>query len=119
MASYAHFYSGQTYIIYPSYAPSGSRTNVPTPAQHHMPHYEDLTLETPDNLKIKAYLILQGATASNVGKPKLNTEATSRPTILFLHANAGNMVRESGQPARMAAHGVRDYFFHLLERIRC
>jgi hypothetical protein len=84
-----------------------------------MPHYEDLTLETPDNLKIKAYLILQGATASNVGKPKLNTEAASRPTILFLHANAGNMVRESGQPARMAAHGVRDYFFHLLERIRC
>jgi hypothetical protein len=52
-----------------------------------MPLYEDLTLDTPDGLKIKAYLILQGG-----NKADQETEAKRRPTVLFLHANAGNMV---------------------------
>jgi hypothetical protein len=83
------FSSGQTYIIYPAYAPSGSRTDVPTPDKHGMPVFEDLTLESPDKLKIKAYLMLHGASASGTDLE----EAKKRPTILFLHANAGNMVR--------------------------
>ena len=53
-----------------------------------MPLYEDLTLDTPDGLKIKAYLMLQGSS-----KADQETEAKRRPTVLFLHANAGNMVR--------------------------
>lgn len=81
--------SGQTYLIYPAYAPTGSRTDVPTPDKHGMPRYEDLTLETPDKLKIKAYLILQGAGLSSEEALK---EAKRRPTVLFLQANAGNMV---------------------------
>lgn len=56
-----------------------------------MPIYEDLTLESPDKLKIKAYLMLQGAGLS--GKAG-EDEAKKRPTVLFLHANAGNMVSE-------------------------
>ena len=55
---------------------------------HRMPIYEDLTLTTPDKIKIKAYLMLQGAAQ---GKQAMEREAKTRPTILFLHANAGNM----------------------------
>jgi hypothetical protein len=85
-------HSGQRYIIYPAYAPSGSRQNVDTPDKHKMPIYEDLTLESPDKLKIKAYLMLQGAgLAGKAGED----EAKKRPTVLFLHANAGNMVSRS------------------------
>lgn len=83
-------YSGQSYLIYPAYAPSGSRTDVPTPDKHGISVYEDLTLETPDKLKIRAFLMLQGASQ---GKEACAVEAKKRPTILFLHANAGNMVR--------------------------
>lgn len=62
-----------------------------------MPDYEDVILESHDKLKIKAYLIRQGAsTPGEAG----DAEAKKRPTILFLHANAGNMV---------------NYFFELLE----
>lgn len=81
--------SGQRYIIYPAYAPAGSRQQVDTPDKHKMPKYEDLTLETPEKLKIKAYLILQGADLSGKAAEE---EIKRRPTVLFLHANAGNMV---------------------------
>lgn len=84
----AALFLGQRYIIYPAYAPSGSRKSVPTPDQHGIPIYEDITLDTPDKLKIKAYLMLQGA---DKGKDVMLEEAPKRPTILFLHANAGNM----------------------------
>ncbi|KAF9432409.1 hypothetical protein BGZ76_010842 [Entomortierella beljakovae] len=43
--------------------------------------FEDLTLTTPDGVKIRAYLIKQPG----------DEHAKSRPTILYLHANAGNM----------------------------
>jgi pimeloyl-ACP methyl ester carboxylesterase len=77
-----HPLSGQRYIIYPSYVPGGSRQQVDTPDKHKMPKYEDLTLESHDKLKIKAFLIMQDGAE----------EAKKRPTVLFLHANAGNMV---------------------------
>lgn len=54
-----------------------------------MPVYEDLTLTTPDKIKIRAYLMLQGAAD---GPEAAERESKKRPTILFLHANAGNMV---------------------------
>lgn len=45
---------------------------------HRMPDYRDLTLETPDGVKIRAFLVPQ-------------SNASQRPTLLYLHANAGNM----------------------------
>ncbi|KAF9980110.1 hypothetical protein BGZ65_005543 [Modicella reniformis] len=76
----ALLYHYQCEIIYPANFPEGSRTNVAKPSQYGLP-YEDLTLVTPDNVKIKAYLI----------KHTDDSEARRRPTILYLHANAGNM----------------------------
>jgi hypothetical protein len=91
-------YAFQTSLIYPAnipegrwravadeglaadgwYVHAGSRTNVATPDDYDM-SYEDLTLVTPDQVRIRAYLMLQD-------KPE------SRPTVLLFHANAGNVV---------------------------
>lgn len=51
------------------------------PSRYGMSSFSDLTLTTPDNVKIKAYLILQP-----------DEIAAKRPTVLLLHANAGNVV---------------------------
>ncbi|GAA5994325.1 hypothetical protein JCM5350_006545 [Sporobolomyces pararoseus] len=74
-------YLGQTKLIYPSSIPSGSRENVPTPDQFGMP-YEELTLTTPDGVKIKAFLMLY---------EKDGIAAKDRPTVMLFHANAGNV----------------------------
>ncbi|KAF9109353.1 hypothetical protein BGX27_007700 [Mortierella sp. AM989] len=76
----ALLYQFQCEIIYPASFPEGSRTLVAKPSQYNMP-FEDLTLETPDKVKIRAYMIKQPD----------DLHAKSRPTILYLHANAGNM----------------------------
>ncbi|KAF9579698.1 hypothetical protein BGW38_003941 [Lunasporangiospora selenospora] len=76
----ALLYHYQCEIIYPANFPEGSRTNVMKPSNYGMP-YEDLTLTTPDKVKIRAYLI----------KNQDDTIARRSPTILYLHANAGNM----------------------------
>lgn len=68
----------QTKLIYPSNMPSGSRTEVDTPASYSIP-FEDLSLTTPDGVAIKAYLMMQQGE-----KPEM------RPTVVLLHANAGN-----------------------------
>ncbi|GAA5909406.1 alpha/beta hydrolase [Sporobolomyces salmoneus] len=75
-------YLGQNKLIYPSGIPAGSRENVPTPDQFGMPSYEELTLTTPDRVKIKAFLMLY---------ERDGIEAKDRPTVLLLHANAGNV----------------------------
>ncbi|KAM0752538.1 alpha/beta-hydrolase [Meredithblackwellia eburnea MCA 4105] len=72
-------YAVQTKLIYPSSMPEGSRTNVPTPRDFGMSPYEDLTLTTPDGVRIKAYLLLE------------EKDPSSRPTVILLHANAGNV----------------------------
>ncbi|KAI8600942.1 Alpha/Beta hydrolase protein [Dissophora ornata] len=76
----ALLYHYQCEIIYPANFPEGSRRQVAKPSQYGLP-YDDLTLTTPDNVKIKAYLI----------KHPDDNLARARPTILYLHANAGNM----------------------------
>ncbi|KAF9965281.1 hypothetical protein BGZ70_005127 [Mortierella alpina] len=76
----ALLYHYQCEIIYPANFPEGSRTHVAKPSQYNMP-YEDLTLVTPDKVQIRAYLI----------KHTDDDLARRRPTILYLHANAGNM----------------------------
>ncbi|GAA6005619.1 hypothetical protein JCM11491_003703 [Sporobolomyces phaffii] len=74
-------YLGQSRLIYPSGIPAGSRENVPTPDEFGMP-YEELTLTTPDGVRIKAFLMLY---------EKDGVAAKDRPTVLLLHANAGNV----------------------------
>ena len=67
---------GQNYLIYPASFPEGSRTSachlvihlapdnsytyldVPVPTQYDLP-YEDLTLVTRDEVKIRCYLLMQ------------------------------------------------------------
>jgi len=95
-------YVGQTYLIYPSYIPPGSRETVSTPADYEIP-FDDLELRSADGTKVKAYLMKQrkelvGSNAAQVPERlraddlKLTDDeyASTRPTILFFHANAGN-----------------------------
>ncbi|CAE6466735.1 unnamed protein product [Rhizoctonia solani] len=93
-------YYGQNSLIYPSNVPEGSRTNVATPADYGLP-YSDLSFTTPDNVKIRAYLLIQRkillSAEGSPGVEEVTIEgddadyARSRPTVLFLHANAGNL----------------------------
>ncbi|KAF8258140.1 Alpha/Beta hydrolase protein [Lactarius quietus] len=90
-------YYGQNFLIYPSAFPAGARENVPVPTDFSIP-YCDLELTTPDNIKIKAFLLLQrtvlnmGETLieSKVGSPSDEEFAASRPTVLMFHGNGGN-----------------------------
>jgi len=67
--------------IYPQFAtPAQNPPGYKHPGEHDMP-YEDVYLTTPDGLKLHAWFI-HGADAA---------ETKSRPTLLFFHANAGNM----------------------------
>ncbi|SGY15496.1 BQ5605_C013g07384 [Microbotryum silenes-dioicae] len=78
----ALLYLYQNKLIYVASMPAGSRTNVAIPDEFGMPDYEQLTLHTPDGVTIRAYLLL---------RPDAEQEEAPRPTILFLHANAGNI----------------------------
>ncbi|KAL1919694.1 uncharacterized protein VTP21DRAFT_1625 [Calcarisporiella thermophila] len=81
LAGGALLYTFQTELIYPSKIPEGSRTHVDLPSSYGMNNFEDLTLTAQDGLKIRAYNIMQP-----------DEEATrNAKTILYLHANAGNM----------------------------
>lgn len=51
-----------------------------------MPNYGDLILRAPDGTMLRAYLILQGAETGDEAN-----QAPASPTLVFLHANAGNM----------------------------
>ncbi|WWD09875.1 hypothetical protein V865_008004 [Kwoniella europaea PYCC6329] len=106
----------QRHLIYPSYVPEGSRKLVPRPIELGMP-YEDITLTTRDKVKIKAYVIPARRNPvvadqlrslnhkqrmelgdremekwlEEMGDEKAIEYAKSRPTVVFFHANAGNM----------------------------
>jgi hypothetical protein len=75
-------YLFQNRLIYPANLPEGSRKDVPTPDQYGLP-FEDVELTTPDGIKIKAFLMLY---------ERDGVKASDRPTVLLLHANAGNVV---------------------------
>lgn len=70
-------YVYQTALIYPASFPEGSRTIVDSPAQYGMP-YTEHRLVTPDQIKLHVYVIP-------------HEDEQPRPTVLMLHANAGNM----------------------------
>ncbi|KAI9449630.1 alpha/beta-hydrolase [Lactarius psammicola] len=91
-------YYGQNFLIYPSAFPAGARENVPIPTDFSIP-YTDLELTTPDDIKIKAFLLLQ-RTVLNIGETPVEWEeegspsdeefAATRPTVLMFHGNGGN-----------------------------
>ncbi|CAM0137934.1 bem46 protein, variant [Umbelopsis sp. WA50703] len=73
-------YLYQSELLYLPAHPEGSRTQVPKPSEYGMPFLEE-TLTTKDNVKIRSYII-----------PQQDTEAAmNAPTIIYFHANAGNM----------------------------
>jgi len=94
-------YYGQNYLIYPSAFPPGSRTEVPIPTDFGL-SYQDVELVTPDNVKIKCYLMTQKSqeinlasmTEHGVATPVDKTDevfASTRPTLIMFHGNGGNM----------------------------
>ncbi|KAE8213300.1 hypothetical protein CF327_g3154 [Tilletia walkeri] len=84
----------QGLLVYPASFPSGSRTVVDTPESFGMP-YDEVTLTTPDGEQVRCFVILQrtpsdkerAAGLSGIG----DDTARRRPTIVFFHANAGNL----------------------------
>ncbi|KAF7732382.1 hypothetical protein EC973_005278 [Apophysomyces ossiformis] len=73
-------YLYQCELIYPSSFPEGSRTEVAKPSAYGMKFVEE-TLVTKDNVKLHTYTIILPD----------EEEARRAPTILYFHANAGNM----------------------------
>ncbi|KAH9987854.1 Alpha/Beta hydrolase protein [Russula vinacea] len=88
-------YYGQNFLIYPSAFPAGARENVPVPTDFSIP-YTDLELTTPDNVKIRTFLLLQRHVLNMNETPlewdELSKEefAATRPTVLMFHGNGGN-----------------------------
>ncbi|KAN0124281.1 alpha/beta-hydrolase [Russula decolorans] len=88
-------YYGQNFLIYPSAFPAGARENVPVPSDFSIP-YTDLELTTPDNVKIRAFLLLQRHVL-NMNETPIEWDgqskedfAATRPTVLMFHGNGGN-----------------------------
>ncbi|GAA5860091.1 hypothetical protein JCM8547_009175 [Rhodosporidiobolus lusitaniae] len=72
----------QTRLIYPANLPSGSRENVPHPDEFGITPFEEVDLTAPDGVRIKAFLMPYQAAG---------VKMEDRPTVLLLHANAGNV----------------------------
>ncbi|KAJ1862316.1 bem46 protein, variant [Coemansia sp. RSA 2703] len=68
-------------MVYPAAFPAQSRDRVSLPSQYGMPHFDDIRLETPDKVLIRGYLI----------KRATDEETKRAPTLIYFHANAGNM----------------------------
>ncbi|KZT64669.1 alpha/beta-hydrolase [Daedalea quercina L-15889] len=88
---------GQNYLIYPSAFPPGSRTEVPTPIEFGL-QYEPQELITPDEVKLRCYLLAQKKDLSNLGGPAVDIPeqsdeeyASTRPTVMMFHGNGGNI----------------------------
>ncbi|KAJ1967078.1 bem46 protein, variant [Dispira parvispora] len=73
-------YMFQCDLIYPSSYPEGSREKVASPEEYSLP-FDNLRLRTPDGVRIHGFLI----------KRSTDEETKKAPTILYFHANAGNM----------------------------
>ncbi|KAF7331591.1 Protein bem46 [Mycena kentingensis (nom. inval.)] len=92
-------YYGQNYLIYPSAYPSGSREEVMKPSAYELP-YEDLELETSDNVTLRCYMLPQTRRLSDKqsmavevpGEADMTDDEfiASRPTVLMFHGNGGN-----------------------------
>lgn len=60
--------------------PANARTEVPRPSEFGIDQYEELTLPTPDGVKLSAFLIKSS-----------NMAWTNKCTVLMFHGNAGNI----------------------------
>jgi len=109
-----YFYQNE--LIYPSRYPPGSRVQVAKPNEVGLHDWEDITIKTPDKIDIKAYLIrnrekeeqgvqTQEGLRTRTGKPN----ALAKRTILYLHANAGNMVFISFSLCSITLHVYEEY----------
>lgn len=73
-------YALQTKLIYVPDFPPGSRKDVWRPSRFGFHKFDEVTLVTSDGIRLHAYWI-----------PSTRKTSKSVPTILFFHANAGNM----------------------------
>ncbi|KAJ3273734.1 hypothetical protein HDV01_004013 [Terramyces sp. JEL0728] len=73
-------YLNQNKILYPSSFPQGSRENVPKPSEYDMHDWEDVSLRSADGVIVKGYLIR-----------KKTGDGVANTTLIYYHANAGNM----------------------------
>ncbi|KAI8865462.1 alpha/beta-hydrolase, partial [Ramicandelaber brevisporus] len=73
-------YRSQNDLIYQANFPEGSRVKVFRPDAYAM-RFEDVELTTSDGVKVTGYLILRPT----------DDEAKKAPTLVYFHANAGNM----------------------------
>ena len=89
-------YWNQTSIIYPANMPEGSRENVDTPDKYGMKSFEDLSIRSSDGVLLRAHFILQ----------KDGSKRKHATTILYCHANAGNMVGPWVLGARYSLHSI-------------
>ncbi|WAQ86688.1 hypothetical protein PtA15_7A416 [Puccinia triticina] len=88
-----HRYSFQGKMIYPSSMPQGSREKVPKPSDFEMKDWEEIELIAPDQVMTKAFIILAARRSEkSLSGKALEDWRRRRPTILMLHANAGNVV---------------------------
>jgi len=71
-------YWQQSALLYPSFIPEGSREKVDLPSSQDLP-YDEVYLTTPDKEKMHCYIMMQ------------KDRPETRPTVLYSHANAGNM----------------------------
>lgn len=88
-------YRYQRSLVYPSNFPAGSRTEVMKPDQFGVEDFEELHLKTPDGERLHAYLLAQRHSSEKEVRRGASSDQADvmarRPTVLFLHANAGNM----------------------------
>lgn len=88
-------YRYQRSLVYPSNFPAGSRTEVLTPDQFGIDDFEVIGLQTPDGEKLHSFLLQQRQSSPKEKErgdsDEPNEVMARRPTVLFLHANAGNM----------------------------
>jgi hypothetical protein len=72
----AMLYWNQNMLIYPSAFPQGSRTNVPTPDSVGVSKWEEVYIESEDKTRLHCFLLKSPG---------------AKHTIVYYHANAGNM----------------------------
>ncbi|OLY82429.1 Protein bem46 [Smittium mucronatum] len=78
-------------IIYPAKFPQNSRTEVDLPSTYGMDKFEQLRILTADNINLHAYLIMPSGPASSGRRLDGQDSPSPKTTLLYLHANAGNM----------------------------
>ncbi|KAI9326994.1 Alpha/Beta hydrolase protein [Obelidium mucronatum] len=104
-------YFHQDKLIYMSSLPPGSRETVSTPDQLQMHDYENVTISTPDNVKITGFAIKFRPQLERL--VRVEEDPTTRCGCLhslYLHANAGNMGHRLPIARAIRHHGRMNVF---------